>query len=338
MTVGLHGRVGLEEAATAARKLFLFTRNELAAELGLKPIAVSKFLSELIDRGLVLVGDVGESGVKYRATLAPLTDEVFEPRPPMPSPRAREPEPPPAPEPVLEHEPPEPDPPGAGRVTPEEVRDWAVMLGKFTTNQLATEMEVGWATANKYLMRLVDQGIVVRVEGEKGPRDATLFELRGAVEERAPKREKRLPPEVEVIEKWSGGAPERAAPIPGTGAATRYSTDKDVNLLVGAAQAFGWEVEHRAKHRVIIIPGAERPIPIPSTPKGSGMVRAFRDQLRAAGMPDIGFANDQPERRSQVTGPVGERSAKHGKNKEKLGSVAGYRRPGRRGKKSPRAA
>lgn len=339
MTVGRKGRVTLEEAAVAARNLHVFTRNDLAEELGIKPIAVSRFLGELVERELITVGQVGDAGVEYHAELDALGGDTFMREMPPAETIAAVAEPEPEPDAKEPEEESERSPlsyaRNEGRVTAEEVRDWAIMLGRFTTNQLATEMEVGWATARKYLDRLIEQGIIVRVQDARGPRDAMLFELRGEVPEPKLKRERQAPPELEVLQKWAGGAPERAQPIPGTGTGPKVSNNKDVNLLVAAAQAFGWTIENRARHAVVVIPGAERPIPIPGTPKGPGMVRAFRDQLRAAGLPDIGYANEQPERPSEHKDAAGgERAAKRGKTKEKLGSVAGYRRPGRRGKKA----
>lgn len=332
MTVGLHGRVTLEEAATAARNLNVFTRHDLAEELGVKPIAVSRFLGELVERELIEVGEVGDAGVEYHSRLAALGGDVFLPPEPKPEPPA---------ETIVAEPEPEPEPKRAparglqqeGRVTAEEVRDWAVILGRFTTNQLAQEMEVGWATARKHLDRLIDQGIVMIVTGERGPRDAVLFELVGERPEPKMERERRLTPELEVMQKWAGGAPERGLAIPGTGTGPKVSNNKDVNLLVAAAQAFGWEVVAAGKHYKIVVPGAVRPIPIPGTPKGPGMVRAFRDQLRAAGLPDVGMANEQPERPSEHRGQQPDTS-RHAKRRKDMQNVTGMRRPGRKNQKA----
>jgi DNA-binding transcriptional ArsR family regulator len=78
--VGRNGVATLDEASAAARKLREFTRGELAAELGVKPIAVSRWLIQLVERKLV-ESATDERGLFYRATMEPLESEVFEPKP-----------------------------------------------------------------------------------------------------------------------------------------------------------------------------------------------------------------------------------------------------------------
>lgn len=331
--VGRNGLVTLDEASAALRKLREATRGELADELGVKPIAVGRFLTQLTERKLA-APDTDERGLYYRALMEPLEGEVFQ-----------RPDPKPEPEPELndgvsvvdpdEGQKAEEDAEEAkrfGRVTPEEVRDWAIMLERFTIYQLAGEMEVSYGTARRYVDRLVDQGILVD-SGWKGQHDAVIYELRGEVEDAAQRfRPRRTPVEREVLEKFGSIEMAKRGITQALGELPKVSNNKDVRILVAEAKAFGWEVETRANHAVVIPPGAPRPIPVPSTPKGPGMVRAFRDQLRAAGLPDLGDPNAQ-EGPTDGRGKTVEATSRGHKHRRATQNVAGTRRPGRTNKK-----
>lgn len=318
--VGRHGAVRLEEAAVAARRLGTFTRRELADALGVKPVALGRFLPALIERGIVASDEQGG----YRSLQPAIDTPVFLPpepsAPPVEAPEPVEPEP---------ADEPEAQTGGDARVTPEEVRDWARVLGTFSVNQLASEMQVSWATAKRHLEPLVAAGIIVELR-ERDAGGRARWALRGAVPEHQRRRVRRPPIDRETVEKFGDTIQvERGMPVPSL-AAPKPSNDKDVNSLVALAHAAGWPIENRAKHWVIVPPGAVRPIPVPSTPRGGGMVRAFRDQLRAAGLPDIGVANDQgpahPRRGAAV-----EHTSRDAVRRRRQLSRTGQRRPGRRG-------
>jgi Mn-dependent DtxR family transcriptional regulator len=333
--VGRNGVATLDEASAAARKLREFTRGELAAELGVKPIAVSRWLIQLVERKLV-ESATDERGLFYRATMEPLESEVFEPKPPRDDAPAQVHASVSVAEPDEAQKDDDDDIDWAkeGAVTAEEVRDWALMLERFTINHLANEMEVSWATAKRYVEMLVKQGIIVD-NGWRGHRDAVVWEVRGEVEDHAARhRRRQTPVEREVLAKFGSAIHiERRGVTQALGELPRLSTDKDVNLLVAEAKAFGWPVEKRANHHVITPPGAERPIPIPSTPKGAGMVRVFRDQLRAAGLPDLGDPNSQGEDLHVERGKTIGDTSRTAKRRQADLSVAGRRRPGRTNKK-----
>lgn len=324
--VGRNGAVTLDEAAAAARKLREFTRADLATELGIKPIAVGKFLMGLTERSIVEHAE-DERGVFYRCLLEPLTSEVFLP-----------PEPPEDPLeaevdgfrdlPVAEEPESEEDYKLYGRVTAEEVRDWAHLLERFTVAQLAREMEVSYGTAKRYVMRLAAQGLIVD-NGWKGERNEVIWEVRGEVPEGHLRRQRRPPVEQEVLAKWKPSHPQRGLPIP-SGDLPNVSNDKDIRFYTAQAVAFGFKLEERAKHYRIVTP-AGTVIGVPSTPSGGG-VRRFRDELRRAGLPDLGEPNQTIEDSAPTPGrgvTVGETSRTH-KRRMANSNVAGTRRPGRK--------
>lgn len=322
--VGRHGAVTLDEAAAAARKLREYTRGELAAELGIKPIAVGKFLSSLTERG-IHEADEDERGVFYRCLLEPLKSDVFLAPEPAPDPLEED----------EEREQPFDDLEGAteeevrhlGRVTAEEVRDWAIMLERFTIYQLAREMEVPYGTARRFVTRLVDQGILID-SGWKGAHDSVIYELRGEVPESRLRFERRPPVEHEVLAKWKPQQQaQRGIEVAARGC-PRVSNDKDVQRLAQLAYVAGWTVEQRSKHYRIVSP-AGTVIGVPSTP-GKGLSR-MRDELRRAGLPtlSIGEANEQLDRPSEHGKTIDATSRTHQRRKATM-NVAGTRRPGRK--------
>lgn len=317
--VGRHGAVTLDEAAAAARKLHEFTRADLAAELGIKPIAVGRFLTGLTERKMAEPDEDGR-GLFYRCLLEPLATEVF--LPPEPEPEV---EPDPEPEPAVE------EVKVYGRVTAEEVRDWALMLERFTVHQLAREMEVAHSTAKRHVERLCEQGIIVD-SGWKGAHDSVLYEVRGEVRESHLRRQRRPPVEEEVLAKWKPTQPQRGVPVP-TGDIPRVSNSSDIMDLVRLAVAFGWGFETRRSHHVIVPPqDGARPITIPSGPGSSKVLHGFRKQLRDAGLPDLGRPNQTIEDAVPTPGrgvTVGSTS-RTAKRRQATMNVAGTRRPGRK--------
>lgn len=325
--VGRHGAVTLDEAAAAARKLGEFTRAQLAEELGVKPIAVGRFLTLLAERKMV-EPDQDERGLFYRCALAPLASEVFLPPEPTPDPLEE-------PLPLGEAEPAEAEEAEVkrfGRVTAEEVRDWAIMLERFTVYQLAQQMEVSYVTARRHVESLCAQGIVVD-SGWKGAHDSVIYELQGDRPENTQLIEaqrKRVPVEQEVLGKFGTILSERRGLEVVTRGCPKVSNHKDVQQLAALAYAAGWSVEERAKHYRIVAPSGTV-IGVPSTPSTGG-VRRMRDELRRAGLPtlSIGEPNEQLEAPSAHGAAVDNTSRTHKRRQANM-NVAGTRRPGRRG-------
>lgn len=261
--VGREGLITLERAEYAARELREFTKAELAMRLGIKPIAVGRFLTVMKALGVVECGDA----VNYRATgVRPFGDE-------------------PDLEPVPDFE--------AMEVVRQKrlaeivhfqlltaLRDAVIALRRFTIMEVADYLGVERGEA-KTLLGELPEGMVA--DTGRRWKNSPLYVY---VPPESPKFLSR-PRGPDLVAR----AVRECGPIAGTGR-PKWSNNKDVNALVEAATAGGWRVERRKSHPAVI-PPVGRPIPVPTTPKGGGMVRAFRDQLRNAGLNVDGLVDGQ---------------------------------------------
>lgn len=302
--VGRLGAVTQEDVARAARELGEFGRCELAEKVGLKPVAIGRFLAELLESGDVQLMGAG----RYLSTPVRRITAPSEPASELAQ---------------------APDEPTEVGPSPEEVRDAAVALGRFTLPELCAYLRAEDRVRCRDLLHgLVKRG-VIRDTGKVWNRER-LYDYAPIAKAGGRRRRFAKTPEQLAAERFVAEYGVRGVPIAGASGAPQPSQDKEVNLLVAAAWATGWAVEKRSNHYVVKPPGADRPIPVPSTPKGPGMVRAFRDQLLRAGLPLSGFGMARGE---PVSGTG--RDAAHSAHGERVKALPGNRRPTRRG---PRAA
>lgn len=252
--IGRKGAVSLDDAALAACRLGEFSRAQLADELGVKPLAVGRFVSALLEVDAIALDD--------SLTFCWKGEELPEPDPdPLLVGLAR----------VddldkIEH-----------RALLHAARDAVCDLQRFTIGEIADYLGVEKAEAKRYLDELPPG--MVHDTGETWRR-SPLYEY--SPPEAGKRFERRYTlPEQEAVSNFI--PPPRTGQV-GAGGCPRVARHKDVQALVEKAWRAGWPVKPpgNGKH-AMLLPPKGRPITVPSTPSG-GMLRVFRDRLQEHGL------------------------------------------------------
>lgn len=254
--VGRKGVVTMEDAARAACLLGEFDRRRLAEELGVKPLAVGRFISELLDVDAIAL----DGGLTFRW----MGEEL--------------PEPEPAPEPHLvaltrmedvER--------SAHRALLHACRDAVCDLQRFTIGEIADYLGVDKREAKAYLDEL--PAGLVRDTGQTWRR-SPLYEYSPPDPNYRFRRPDYSLPEHDAVANFI--APPRGQVA--AGGCPRVSAHKDVQTLVEKAWRAGWPVKPGTSgSHAKLLPPKGRPITVPGTPSG-GMLRVFRDRLQDCGL------------------------------------------------------